>query len=84
MHHPKTKMAEILKGQDPAIILVNAATSASGLGGAGLAVAAGPVGLVAGRDKAGSAGRKDIVEDLGVKEEGTKVRELEESAASFL
>ena len=40
----------------------------------------GPVGLVAGRDKVGAAGRQNIVDELGVKEEATRVRELKESA----
>merc|ERR1719271_1897443 len=49
-------------------------------GGDGLAAADGPVGLVAGRDKVGAAGRQNIVDELGVKEEATRVRELKESA----
>ena len=45
MHHPRTKMTEILKGADPSIILVNSMTSlvdSSALaGGDGLAAADG-------------------------------------------
>jgi hypothetical protein len=83
MHHPQTTMTEILKGQDPSIILVNISTSlldptAALAGGGELAVADGPAGLVAGRDKVGAAGRKDIVEELGVKQEASTLQEIED------
>ena len=59
-------MTEILQGMDPAIVLVNTATSILDPAGAAgmeadLAAADGPGGLVAGRDKAGAAGRSAML-----------------------
>jgi hypothetical protein len=68
LKHPKTKFAEILKGTDPSMIMVNAVTAAidptSAFGPSEDLAVQGPGGLVAGRHKFGAKGQDGAMEQL--------------------